>query len=94
MDALSDRTLSALRQQFGAEADAKIADAGALIDRAAERWPDVRRFIDCAGLADNAHLIAYLAERAQYRRTEGARIAEYHRVKRRRLYELRRRSRT
>lgn len=68
MEALSDRTLSALRQQFGAETDAKIADARALIDQAASRWPDARRFIDCAGLADNPHLIASLAARVEHRR--------------------------
>lgn len=65
---LSDRTLSALRQQFGAETDAKIADARALIDQAASRWPDARRLIECAGLADSPHLIACLAARVEHRR--------------------------
>lgn len=92
MEALSDRTLSALRQQFGAETDAKIADARALIDQAASRWPDARRLIECAGLADSPHLIASLAARVEHRRAspEGARVAE--RLRRLRLKERRRRA--
>ena len=93
MDALSTGTISALRQKFGAETDAKIADARALIDQAASRWPDARRLIECAGLTDSAHLIACLAARVEHRRADGSRIAA-ERLRRLWLRERRRRART
>lgn len=91
MDALSDRAMSALRQRFGAETDAKIADARALIDQAASHWPDARRLIEHAGLTDSPHLIACLAACVQHRRTEGARTIA---ARLRRQQERRRRART
>lgn len=64
---LSDNAMSALRQKFGADADAKVEAARGVIERAAQRWPGVWDFLDRSGLGDSPRLIEQLAIRAARR---------------------------
>ena len=58
---------TALRQKFGSSADAKLAAARGMIEKAAERWPAVWDFLDRTGLGNSPRLIEQLAARAARR---------------------------
>lgn len=62
-----EQAADALRQKFGAAADAKIAAARGMIEKAAEKWPAVWDFLDRTGLGNSPKLIEQLAARAARR---------------------------